>query len=342
MRLLLTIKLRGEAVNLQCEKCHHINPVDSNNCNQCGQPLIKAETDSQLFTVERQRIQEQFSAELTDEALQIKLHMLEAFQDKATKWVKVQFAAGATALTLVIAVLSYVGFSGFNAAEKYQRLIENSEKNITQQLNVNLKTMSDAKMAIDDSFVKINNDLIDRKNKIDEAFLEANAQINEKLGQLSQFDAERTKLYQERLSKTLSEVENLKMEVTGQLTLAKKIGENINKLENSRFRIIVHYREVELALYRENLAFVESALYEKGFIIDQNDIANVSTDRQEILYYSTSPGVVEKVSEIQKQLSTKYSNIPIRFEDAASLDSLQVVIKLCPQKNNISDSCVIK
>ena len=282
-----------------------------------------------------QRVSEAFIASMKAQAQQVKLDMLEDFQEKATKWVKIQFAAGATAMSLVIGVLAYVGFSGFNAAEEYQKLVADSEKNITDSRDESLQQMKTTQEVVQNAISKIEFDLQSKFDEVDQ-------EIDLKLNQLRQINTEKISQYESRLTETLNEVTSLQRAVKSNLQKSVEIGDNIEKLENSRFRIIVHYRENKQDIYRNNLERLEAALFDRGFVIDQDDIANVSTDRQEIIYYSNSALVVTKMKEIQAQLKALFNHIPIRHEDAASLDSLQVVIKLCPQQQGQTRQCIIE
>lgn len=318
-----------------CSHCHHENPAASRHCNQCGHPLDQGlpptAPDNRSLVEESHRIRKEFSEAANAEALKIKLELLEAFQEKATKWAKVQFAAGTTALTLLLGVLAYAGFSGFDAAKDYRALVKTSETTITDSLKTSLQAMNRSKLENEKLFAEITRHLNQRKTEIDNKFETADTAIDEKLTKLSQINTEKIGDYQLTLATKIAEINSLKENIESNLVQAEAIIENIRKLENSRFRIIVHYREEEPVLYRNNLKLIEQVLFDKGFIIDQDDIANVRTDRQEILYYSTSPQVMEKVREIQRQLSNQFPDIPIKFVGAASLDSLQVIVKLCPQ-----------
>lgn len=136
------------------------------------------------------------------------------------------------------------------------------------------------------------------------------------MSKLKNFDTKKITLYKNDLEKKIKEITKLK--------------ENYKKLENSRFKIIVHYRGATISEYHKNIKTIDSVLHEKGYILDKDNIANVSADYQEILYFSDSVHIKEKVQEIQKLLLGKFKPIPIHYEGSGNLDPLEVVVKLCP------------
>lgn len=351
-------------MSLVCNQCSNVIPADSRYCNYCGFGLkistdaSRSDTESQL--IEGQQIYEKFSRELNEEALELKFEMLEAFQEKATKWVKVQFVAATSAISIVVAVLAYAGFNGFSASEEYQQLVKNSEatikdseavieesrasiENARAEFEISSQTTleeleASSKKSLSGLQTTTNNALAELRINLDEfndELILAQVNIDAKMKDLGKFNTDEIKKYERNLSQTLASAGVLQKQAMGHL-------EKIKRLENSRIRIIVHYRDSARDLYLKNINLMERALSKKGFIIDNDDIANVSADRQEVLYYSKSIHIIDKVKEIQKQLLDEFKIFPMRYQSAGSLDSLQVVIKLCPQDGALESKCVIE
>lgn len=328
-------------MSLNCEQCGHSNTADSHYCSQCGVHLVSEikpeKLDIEIITEECIRLHDKLKREIQEETQELKFELLESFQDKATKWVKMQFWAATTAISIVVVIFAYAGFNSFKATEEYQQLVEDSEKGI----NDGVALIESKRKSLDQSAL----DSMQELNKTRAGFIEkvtqAEKTIEEKMQGLAQFNTEKIRSYEKKLNETVIKIEELQRQMNTQLKTAEEKFEQIKRLENNRFRILVHYRETEQTLYRKNLTQLESALYEKGFIINNDDIANVSSDRQEILYYSEAIQIREKINEIQQQLASKFINIPVRYETAGSFDPLRVIIKLCPQGEANNSNCLI-
>jgi hypothetical protein len=329
-------------MSLKCEHCDHINTADSLFCNHCGFQLTAEHKpkplDLETITEECSRLHDQLKREIQEETQELKFEMLESFQEKATKWVKMQFWAATSAISIVVAIFAYAGFNSFKATEEYQQLVKESEDSIKQDLVLIKKSTESFDLSAQNSMKDLENSraLFLQKSTAAEKIIE------EKMRGLKQFDTDKIRNYERKLNKTVLRIEQLQQRMTAQLARADQQFEQIKRLENNRFRILVHYRETEQVLYKKNLAKLESALYAKGFIIQKDDIANVSSDRQEILYYSEAKQIRNKINEIRQQLAEKFIDIPIRYESAGSFDPLRVIIKLCPQGNTSDSNCAIE
>lgn len=264
--------------------------------------------------------------------------MLQEFQEKATNWAKIQFATLATAITIVTVVLGYVGFSSINVIEKIESIeteaIKSVEKKQKKLDNEYKKRLSDLQQKSDDFELKTSETLVSFNTKVKDA----DEMIDIKKQELAKFNSDKIEKYEKNLKQDNEEIQ------TQLNTQVNRIGtqiDKINKLENSRFQILVHYREASLQLYNKNINILENTLFSKGFILNKKNIANVNSDRQEIIYYSESIHIKDKIKEIRQLLSREYNNIPIRLESADNFDPLQIVIKLCPQVDNSGSYCII-
>ena len=303
-----------------CKYCNSINPDGSIFCNHCGS-RFNGNTNSNGHDDEQLNEQvklmlDKMRDEINEEAVEVKFKTLEAFQEKATKWVRNQFAAATAAISLVIAILAYAGFDGFEATREYQEKLKEYEADLAVHQQ-NLVT----------SEKKINSEVASFEEKaadFDKAVIGAHEKIDNEMSKLANFDTAKITKYKNDLEVKIEEI--------------KKLKDDFIKLENSRFRIIVHYRDDVIEQYQKNIKAVGSALFEKGYILDKNNIANVSSDYQEILYFSDSEHIKKKVLEIQKMLTDKFTSMPIKYEGAGNLDPLEVVIKLCPQGRTFEES----
>lgn len=329
-------------MTLKCEQCDHINSADSLFCNQCGYQLIADDKTSPLdietITQECIRLHDKLKREIQDETQELKFELLESFQDKATKWVKMQFWAATAAISIVVVIFAYAGFNSFKATEEYQQLVKDSEDTIKKDLALINKSTETFNLSAQNSL----NNLENSRELFIQKSTAAEKTIEEKMQGLEQFDTEKIRSYENKLNDTVIKIEQLQRRMNTQLGRADQQFEQIKRLENNRFRILVHYRETEQQLYHRNLAKLESVLYDKGFIINKDDIANVSSDRQEILYYSEARQIRDKINEIQQQLADEFIQIPIRYESAGSFDPLRIMIKLCPQGNISNSNCTIE
>jgi dGTP triphosphohydrolase len=306
-----------------------------------------AETDisgKHILSTEGERIHENFRRELSEEALALKLKTLEQFQEKAIRWIKTQFRAATTATSIILAVFAYAGFKGCNASEKYQQLAKESEQAIEEKLSSidrateKIKNTSESVLA---NIYKENDSLNKKVDSVEKL-------IEKKMKDLDEFNTKKIRDYQEELRVSVDEIGKLQKRTARQLDRSDQQLEKIKRLENSRFRILVHYRDDAIKSYQDNIELMKKTLFKKGFIIEKKNISNVSADKQEIIRYSESQQIKNKVEEIQQQLtavfnkklSGNFNPIPIKCESAASVDPLQVVIKLCPQaKANADGYC---
>lgn len=315
-------------MSITCSQCSHTNPSDSLFCNHCGQelksPIDCSLTDQEAISEAGKRIYEEFSRELKEEASALNYEMLETFKEKATNWAKSQFILATSAISIVVVILGYLGFKGFDASAKFTQLAEQSTSEFEETRKKFAESSSDAL-----SELKVQKDAFDKKFK---------AQLKD----LEKFNTDQILEYETRLKETVATVEKLKKQTGSHLRQAASQLEEIKKLENSRFRILVHYRDTTQQIFRKNIALVESALFKNGFIIDEGNISNVTADREEILYFSNSKHIVDKVREIQQSLSEDFKKIPINYESTGGIDPLQVIIKLCPQDNAGGSPCIVE
>ena len=300
-------------MNNQCIKCNTVNPEGSVFCNHCGSQLEQAGSKLDVQNQQAQVDLDELKQDLEEKALEVKHEMLEDFEEKATKWVKLQFVAATTAISIVIALLAYAGFSGFDASKEYQELAQEYIKKVTDADNeLNQRT---------ESFQMLSDNATNRIDKV--------------MDELNNINTDEINQHKRELQAQIDRVAALEKALKGQI-------EKVNKVENSRFHVLVHYRESAPQLLDKNIEYMEGVLYDRGYILERKNIANVSSDRQEILYYSKNKHIFSKVQQVQKLLAGKFKSLPIRYESAGSVNPYQIVIKLCPQANAADSRCTIE
>ena len=304
---------------ITCNKCNHGNPDDSLFCNKCGSRIVDEKSDR--VTINENDVNAQtklfvnrFAESIKDVATQTKHEALEDFQERATKWVRYQFIAVTTAASIVIAIFAYVGFNGFD---------------LSQMLNESKDAVKDAKKEIES--VKETT-----LAKIDEAIKKSEAIKND----IEEINLIKNDIKQEKIR--LSKLKNsLQKEIENDIKTVKDDLKNqiktIQKIERSRYQILVHRGTADLRKKREQtINDLKTALHNTGYVIGPDNLFNVTADRQEIIYYSNSEEMASKAEEIKNALKDKYKNIETRPIESGNNDPFQVVIKLC--SNGVVDS----
>ncbi|HEC19022.1 MAG TPA: zinc ribbon domain-containing protein [Gammaproteobacteria bacterium] len=312
-------------MNTVCKHCGKPIPDNSRFCNHCGQPQ---EGNKSLEEKARETCV-QIIRELNEEALEAKHKLLEEFQDKATKWVKTQFIAATTAISVVLAVLAYAGFSGFDASERFKQAIEKSTLEFEQNLEANKKYLA----ASDKKIKATMNNFNKRAANIDRM-------LEEKTQQIENLNTENINRYQQSLNEMMHSLKSLADRYDLQQKKIRTQLADIEKLKNSQFQILVHYRDDSIDDYQRNVKRLTDTLDREGYVVNERNIANVSVDRQEILYYSKATRIINKVNEIQQLLKDNLGRtLPLRFEGAGDFNPLRIAIKLCARKSLRNGRC---
>lgn len=151
----------------------------------------------------------------------------------------------------------------------------------------------------------------------------AETSISEKLEELNKIETSKIDTYQKNLVKQINSTQELRKDLNKQIN-------KIQKIERSKYKILVHYNASELDHnYNHNIDNLRNKLYEQGFILKPGNIFNVTTDRQEIIYYQKSKDITEIIKLMTHSLPDNYSKIASRHEGQTDNDPMQIVIKLC-------------
>ncbi len=297
-------------MDIYCKHCDQQNPTGSIYCNHCGMKLVEDDHVNEEYVSEttRQLVKKIFE-ELNEEAIEVKFKTLESFEEKATSWVNNQFVALSVAISIVVAVLSYAGFSSYNASEEYQKMLDKA----------NLEIADDIKN-IERSRQNFNTEASQAKDEIDG-----------KMKELEGFDSSKITKYQLSLEQTLQRVNTIEKQSEDRLKAIKK-------LENSRFRIQLHYRDDNHQLWQDNIEYIRQRFDTKGFRLTSRNIANVTTDKQEIIIYSSISE--EKANIIRELILPRFKSININTIPTSYNDDFDMVIKLCPQSNVRGSRCI--
>lgn len=305
-------------MSIKCQHCNHENPDNGRFCNNCGASLL--EDTSHRITINEDDVNAQtkyfvnrFAENIKDIATHTKLEALEDFQEKATKWVRYQFIAVTTAASVIIAILAYVGFKGFNINE----ILDKTTDKYVAQLEKNKTEIEDG-----------SSELSKIKNQV----------INEAKEQLSEIAT---------LNKNMSEIKILRKDLDAKIAAINKLktavdqqASEIKKIERSRYKILVHYEIPQSKkIPKRDIQKLRTTLYKKGYIVGSEDILNVSTDRQEILYYSDTLDMSAKINEIIDTLPDEDKPIGKKLVKSGNSDPFQIVIKLCSIGQNSDLAC---
>lgn len=151
----------------------------------------------------------------------------------------------------------------------------------------------------------------------------AETSISKKLEELNNIETSKIDTYQKNLVKQINSTKELRKDLNKQIN-------KIHKIERSKYKILVHYNTSELDHnYNKNIDSLRNKLYEQGFILKPGNIFNVTTDRQEIIYYQKSKDITEIIKLMTHSLPDNYSKIASRHEGQTDNDPMQIVIKLC-------------
>lgn len=345
---------------IECDKCQRENPDDSRFCGHCGErlpleaagPLTINERDVQEQT---QVFVNQFAENIKLVAAQTKFDELKDFQDRATRWVRIQFITATTAISIVLAFLAWLGYNGLDLKKQFQNELEQGKADITAirddyQVGVdeNLKAMEDAKDNYLEEYrrnleivTNSRSQLQDMSNSVTSQAEKALQLITAKQEELEAFDLTQLEHYRTQLTSEINRNLQLQKDIEGQV---EQLGEQVarlDKIERSRFQILLHYGGLDLERSEPaNFTELQTALYEKGYIVDYEDIMNVSADRQEIVYYSATADMDSKVEEIIDLISPKVDGgVGKRVERSSNNDPFQIVIKLCPKGTSVGLAC---
>ena len=308
---------QGIVMDIQCRHCNQKNPAGSLYCNKCGQDLNNGNPASEEYISEKiNNLIQKKCDEFNEEATEVKFKTLASLEEKATTWAKRQLAALTFAISILIAVLSYVGFSGLDFNKKYNELFEGAKKEITSHKK-NIRTTT---ANFNEHAEEINTKL----KEIDDKSQKTVKLLDEKMAIIVGFNSEKIDKYTEELQSTLKEVNELNSKY--------KI------LKNNRFKIQVHYRDNDQNIWHKNVNYLQNKLDNKGFILSKRQVSNVRADRQEIIIYSESRR--KAALDIKDLITDEFTFFDIKTEVSVPNNDFDIIIKLCAQSGNLpGDEC---
>lgn len=306
-----------------CKKCEHSNPDDASYCNHCGEELTADEKS--FVAINEKDLNAQVYVDEFKKTMQVYADMtrqeqLDKFQKQATSWARFQFAGILTAITALAAFLGFVGFKGIdlqetidNANKQLEIAVADAQKKISEGTNDIVKTKEESQKKAENLFETIE----DAKNEV--------RVIGEK--------AEKNKAIVKKYLDTIAELDN---QLTAQI-------DKVNKLERIRYNIQVHYDIAEIdQSYRESVGEIQKALLKEGYVIGSDNIMSVSTDQQEVIYFTDTKEVKDNAKLIQQALSKKFGEIKVKSQEADASDirdPYKIIVKLCGKSDKGSSSC---
>ena len=172
-----------------------------------------------------------------------------------------------------------------------------------------------------------------KKQEFDNKISEAQGKIENTMDELKGFNTDQINEYTKKLDITLKQLNTLDER-------SEKRYKEIVRLDNSRFRIQVQYREKTKELWSDNIKYIRDKLDKDGFQLPFRGIANVMTDMQDIVI--ASPSSLEKAKLIRKLIEPKFGPIKITSSPSNYWDNYDMVIHLCPQADGKDSACMQK
>lgn len=307
-----------------CNKCNHSNPEDAKFCNSCGEEFTPENSQGEKRYVainekdlNAQAYVEEFRKNMQAYAEMTRHQELDKFQSQATSWAKFQFAGIIAAITALAAFLGFVGFKGIDL----QETIDGAK----EQLEVAVK---DAQHTINTG----TSEIVDKKEESQKSVQELMKRVESETAKLDEINAQ-TQQSKLALDKHIARIKNMEAKLTEQIN-------KVSKMERSRYKIQVHYDVAQLEKSnRKSISDLQAALLDKGYVIGSDNIMSVSTDEQEVIYYSNSQEVIKNAREIRSALANRFGNINLKLEKSDRKDPYEIVVKLCRKLNSDRVTC---
>ena len=293
---------------MRCSKCHKFNPEKSNFCSHCGSKLHANQASSNISKHKHRESESQITKEILDmiedKARSIETNTIEKIQKRTLDWAKVQIFIVGIAIAIIQISLLIWGFTKFS---EFNDLIKKSEKDIQVS-----------------------------KNKVTQA---ANAFDNDIQNELSKLDAIRKDIDKINIQDFRKEIDRMKDEFQGTITearrlrneaqtdreLAKADRKEIQRLQNSFFDIFIQIDGDEDQL-NNKLPELITKLNEAGFVFNNSNIANVSVDKTEVIYYNNT--AEEKAKFLANLLCNEYLDIKCRANLRRERNPREILIKI--------------
>lgn len=296
--------------SMKCNHCQHSNSEGSHYCSQCG---YKLGSISEGLLISQELVDDKCSEMIEKVAMAIKkevhdveISAFERIQNKAINWAKLQLYAVGFAMAFVVGVLSYMGYDSYS---DFSDILVAEANKVENQAN---KLVEKSKLTLDD-LKKEQARLVDLKNEL------KNIEISEIKKKLDQ------------LNSSIAEVKRMREE-------AREALDNIEKVKNTRFKISVHYMDNNRERRRDKIAQLKKRLSDEGYIVRDVDVANVSSNKQEIMYFHSTAS--ENATQLQKLLSSLFPNLRTNKQTEINRDAEEIIIKLCANVQGVDNVCL--
>jgi len=302
-----------------CDHCTHVNEEGSLFCCRCGHSVD--ETTKTLVDQAKPEIEQC----VNEARRQLDLSMIEARQEafkwvqqESVKWAKLQFIIVSIAVAVITIVLAIAGLKGMSASDTFQSLLKKAD----EKIEISLKS-------IDSTYIKFNKKSENAMNKLDE-----------KIKALSKLNVENIQSYQEKLKSQQKKYSELKYVLDDNFKKLDEVMVHAKKLKNASFNIELHYRDETVENRNKNILFIKDALSTEGYILADNKIANLRSDKQEIISYTKNDFKISK--DIKSLVSEIYPDIVLSLKPYEYTNENNILIKLCQKINKSTNECVYK
>jgi seryl-tRNA synthetase len=310
---------------MQCNQCQQENPEGNTFCGHCGARLSASNIVAETVK------------EIQKEAHLVEVQTVEAIQEKAISWAKVQIFFLGAAVAILQASLIIWGIMGFNDArkeidKKMQEFVKNSEdsiKKVNKYSEDAIKSAQELKQRSDDLSTNIkqehhNLEILHAEIKQTEDIV-IRGEIKNLENDLKRSIAEareiRTKFGKE-FKESITEAKSAK-------TQAENNRRSIEKVQNSLFDIFIHF-DGNMEHKNKIISEIIVNLNGEGFPISRKNIAQVGVNTTEILYYSETAKAkaLFLAKLLQETYPDIYPDIPTRSPTNDAQNPKEILIKL--------------
>jgi hypothetical protein len=313
---------------MQCNQCQQENPEGNTFCGHCGARLsannaVSDNPESKLG-IDTKGIVEETVKEIQKEAHFVQVQTVEAIQEKAINWAKVQIFILGGAIAILQASLIIWGVTALSDVhkeidkkkEEFVKSRDDAIEKVDRSSKEAITSAEVAKQSSDNLNTKINQER-DRLVIIQEEIKKTEENIIK--GEINNLKNELKKAIAEARG-NIAESKNIK-------TQAEKNRQAIEKIQNSFFEIFVHF-EGNIEQKSKIIPDIIAKLNSEGFLVSGRNIAQVGVNITEILYYDQNAEA--KVLFLKQLLKEwyEYTDIQTRLIPKDERNPKEILIKL--------------
>lgn len=290
---------------MKCKNCSAENQDKNIYCYNCG---FKMDSDLEIEN-HTKKVTDTIISSVKDELRLVQLEAYEKIQDKALRWLKIQFYGLGIAFTIVIGIFTFFGYSEYSSFKEKIDSVYNSFKE-----------------KIDNTKTKIDND---SKTAMDSLKL-IETEANNSLDYVREMNE---KINPTRMIKDYEDVQTLKKDFRSLQREAEVTLENTKnnlldtkKFQNSFYSIYIHFPGTYDNFENKYKNLIKS-LTDAGFLIKRSNIwTGMEVDKNEIIYYHDNSS--QKASEIKSIADHNIPGINCHQFPNIERDQTEILLKL--------------